>query len=75
MNNNKPEISNNEITLCEDIVFKYSKLGQPFFLRKNAKDCYNGISPIDWTPAELRKIADYIDANPNCKLFNDGSDY
>lgn len=59
--------------LCEGVVFKYSALGEPFFLRENATDCYRGISPTDWTPNELRKMADYIEANPRCKLFIDGS--
>lgn len=64
---------NQELLVCEGIIFTYSKLGQPFFLRENAKDCYGGISPRDWMPEELRKMAEYIEANPNCKLFSDGS--
>ena len=57
----------------ENIIFVYSKLGEPFFVKENAINCYNGISLADWTAIELRKIADYIEANPKCKLFNDGS--
>ena len=62
-----------KLLLCEGLIFTYSKLGQPFFLRENATDCYKGISPRDWTSDELRKMADYIDNNPKCKLFSDGS--
>ena len=71
MINETPTFGN--VLLCEGLIFTHSKLGQSFFLRENAKDCYNGISPRDWTPTELRKMADYIDANPDCKLFSDGS--
>ena len=71
LKNENPTFGN--VMLCEGLVFTYSKLGQPFFLRTDATDCYKGICPRDWTPTELRKMADYIDANPNCKLFSDGS--
>ena len=67
------EKQNNRIYLCEGLIYTYSELGQPFFLREDAKDCDNGICPREWTPTELRKMADYIEANPNCKLFSDGS--
>jgi hypothetical protein len=70
---NEEQSNNANVRLCEGLIFTYSKLGHPFFLRENAKDCYLGICPRDWTPIELRKIADYIDANPNCKFFRDGS--
>lgn len=61
------------LNITEDIIFTYSGLGQPFFLHENAIDCRIGISPRDWTVEELRKIADYMESNPNCKTFSDGS--
>lgn len=61
------------IDVAENIMFTYSGLGQPFFLRKDAVDCRRGISPQDWTADELRKIADYIESNPNCRAYSDGS--
>lgn len=70
---NEEQSNNANVLLCEGVIFTYSKLGQPFFLRENATDCYKGISPRDWTSDELRKMADYIDTNPKCKLFSDGS--
>lgn len=59
--------------LNEEIYFTYSRLGQPFFLRNGDKDCSDGICSRDWKPNELRLIADYIEKNPNCILFHDGS--
>lgn len=34
------------ISISENVVFRYSKLGQPFFLKKDAKDCNGGINLI-----------------------------
>ncbi len=65
--------SQNNNVIFEGIIFTHSKLGQPFFLKEGANDCRNGISPRDWTASQLRKIADYMDSNPNCRLFSDGS--
>lgn len=31
------------------------------------------IHPYDWTVTQLREIADYMEQNPNCSLFSDGS--
>ena len=59
--------------LNKSIIFLYSSLGQPFFVRRNATDCYRGISPKDWTANELRLMADFIDKNPESRRFRDGS--
>ncbi len=61
------------ILVCKNVIFTYSKLGEPFFVTGVTRNCHRGISPRDWTPDELRKMADFMDENPNCKLFNDGS--
>ena len=31
----------------------------------------NAIMPMDWTSAELRAIADYMDKNPKSKIFKE----
>lgn len=70
-NNTAPDLSNT--VLGEGLIFRYSALGQPFFLREEATDCGGGITPRDWTANELRIIADFMDNNPTCRLYRDGS--
>lgn len=53
----------------DGIEFRYSKLSCPYFVKEGAFDCTDGISPRDWTPKQLRDMADYIEANPDCKKF------
>ncbi len=64
-----------KIEITDSIEFRYSKLGAPFITRLNSD--YVGIdtsiSTRAWTPNELRLIADFIEANPHCKLYDDGS--
>lgn len=42
-------------------------------IRRGAPDWTGGVSPRDWTPSELREMANYIEAHPESKLYSDGS--
>jgi D-alanine-D-alanine ligase-like ATP-grasp enzyme len=53
--------------------FRYTSLGDPVFVKKGATDASYGIHVRNWTVEQLRVIADYIEANPNCYLMSDGS--
>jgi hypothetical protein len=55
----------------EGIKLQYSKLSCPYFVKEGALDCAGGISPRDWTIKQLRDMADYIEANPECTKFKE----
>lgn len=66
-------MKNKKQKVTEGIVLTRTKLGESVFVRKNAKDASRSIRPDDWSISELRAIADYMEANPKCSLFSDGS--
>ena len=73
-NNNQKDTSNEFYTLLSTgLVFTKTALGQAVFIPKGDTDAYNGLLPDKWTTKQLRAIADYMEANPNCTIFNDGS--
>jgi hypothetical protein len=59
--------------ITDDLIFARTSLGEGVFIHSAEIDARNGIRPSEWTPEELRAMADYMEANPNCTLFEDGS--
>ena len=59
--------------LGKGIVFTRTALGSPVFIKRGAKSAYGSISPRDWSISQLRLMADYMEENPKCGLFSDGS--
>lgn len=64
--------------LNEELTFTRTKLGQAVFMKnENIKDSFadahNSIRPENWTPNQLRAMADFMETNPNCTLYHDGS--
>ena len=59
----------------ERVGVKYVRgaLGQAAFIKKDDKDLTLSILPSDWSVSQLREIADYMEKNPKCSLFDDGS--
>jgi hypothetical protein len=55
------------------LEFTNTALGAGVFIPIGAKDAMNGLFPRDWTVKQLRAMADYMEANPNCTIFDDGS--
>lgn len=55
------------------IEFTTTKLGEPVFIKEGSKSAMDSIRPHDWSISQLRAIADYMEANPKCSLFSDGS--
>ena len=63
----------NDTLLAIGIVFKKTNLGEAVFIHIKDEDASNSVRPDNWTPTQLRLMADYMEANPNCTLFEDGS--
>lgn len=59
--------------VTKGVVFTRTKLGEAVFIKKNAKSASGAIRPNDWSISQLRAMADYMEANPKCTLFSDGS--
>ncbi len=57
------------------VILTRTNLGEAVFLKEGAKfaDMYSSIRPSQWSPKQLRLMADYMEANPNCALMSDGS--
>ncbi len=55
------------------LEYKQTALGANVFVKEGAYDADGGIYPSEWTVAQLRFIADYMEANPDCSLYSDGS--
>lgn len=61
------------------LTYKFTRLGQPIFIKTaHAEDNFcnmgtNSLSPTEWTPKQLRAMADHMEKHPNCSLFTDGS--
>lgn len=66
-------MKNKKQKVTKGVVFTRTKLGESVFVRKNAKSASMAIRPDDWRISELRAIADYMESNPKCSLFSDGS--
>lgn len=73
--NEKKEEEYNSIIveLSENLIFRRTSLGSAVFVRKEDIDATYCIWAGDWTPNELRIMADYQEKNPNCTLYFDGS--
>lgn len=56
------------------IEYRRTKLGQAMFvpLGTTGRFAEKMLSPCDWS-SQLRAMADYMEANPECSLFEDGS--
>lgn len=57
------------------LKYTRTKLGQAVFVHEKVKGSFTDpmLFPSDWTIEQLRGIADYMEANPRCCLFSDGS--
>ena len=64
---------NKEELVDKGIVFTKTNIGEAVFIHKGDKDASNSVRPSNWTPTQLRAMADYMEENPNCTLFDDGS--
>ena len=62
-----------EADLGKNLKFARTSLGEAVFIRKDADDAGGAVRPEDWSPKELRKMADFMEENPNCTVFIDGS--
>lgn len=64
----------NRTPVTERIEFRYTALGEPFFLPKTAESHIRhgeSLSPQNFSSKELRQIADFMDKNPDCVKFSD----
>ena len=57
------------------LEFRRTRLGQAAFIPKGTDSSFAEkiMFPDNWSKAEFRAMADYMDAFPNCTLFSDGS--
>ena len=60
------------------LVFRRTGLGEAIFIPEKHIDEEYAIGiphlrPSEWTPNQLRAMADYMEENPNCTIFDDGS--
>ena len=62
-----------EIGLCPGLIFCRTSLGEAVFIHDGGGDASNCVKPSEWTPDQLRKMADYMEMHPNCTIFSDGS--
>lgn len=64
-----------EEKLLSEVGIKYTRtrLGEAVFVHKGARGVIPMLFPSEWSIAELRAIADYMEQNPRCSLFSDGS--
>ena len=54
-----------------DIDFKRTVLGQAVFVKRGDRFSNNCVRPKYFTPTQLRVIADFIEKNPSCNIFDD----
>jgi hypothetical protein len=64
-----------EVEIAPGIKYTRTQLGEAVFLKDGAQWANHdtSIRPSNWSISELRSMADFMEANPNCTLFNDGS--
>ena len=55
------------------LEFTKTALGQAVFIPIGDKDAFNGLFPGKWTVKQLRVMADFMEYNKNCTIFDDGS--
>lgn len=55
------------------LIFRKTALGQAVFTPIGDVDAHNGLFPDHWTVGQLRAIANFMEKNPNCTIFDDGS--
>lgn len=57
------------------LEFRRTRLGQASFIPLGTTGNYarKMMLPDDWSVAELKAMAKYMEADPNCTLFSDGS--
>ena len=55
------------------VIFTYGALGQPAFIKDDAISLGDYIDPTYWSVSQLRAIVKYMDENPKCSLYTDGS--
>lgn len=70
---NTPARVQYDALLSAGLEFKKTALGQAVFIPKGDTDASRGLFPDNWTIKQLRAIADYMEENPNCTVFEDGS--
>lgn len=67
--NHQSSLSNDLISLDnkteEKIVFVYTKLGEPYFIKESDKTTHDGISLLRWSASDLRNLAKYIEDHPH----------
>lgn len=61
--------------LAAGLEFRRTSLGQAAFIPKDTTSNYADkiMFPDNWSRAELRAMANYMDAFTDCTLFSDGS--
>jgi len=63
--------------LKNNVIFTRTALGSPIIIHKkdiNKSYPTHGIINLDdWTKEQLHIISNYMEANPNCTLYPDGS--
>jgi hypothetical protein len=64
---------NYEPLLAIGLEFKKTRLGQAVFIPREDSDAHNGLFPDRWTIAQLRAMASFMEQNPNCTIYDDGS--
>lgn len=64
------------IKINDTISLIYTKLGQPYFVRyeENLTSLpEHSLCPQHFSISELKDILAYMESNPECSLFSDGS--
>ena len=60
------------------VIFRRTGLGEAIFILEKDKEedyaiCISNLRPSDWTVQQLRTMADFMEANQDITLFDDGS--
>jgi len=55
------------------IKFIKTRLGEAVFVPFSATDASKAVRPGNWSVSQLRAMANYMELNPNCTIFSDGS--
>lgn len=68
------EVVNRQL-LSLGIKISRTKIGQAVFVPEETAQSFatKMLFPSDWSIAQLRAMADYMEVNPKCSLFEDGS--
>jgi hypothetical protein len=59
------------VSVCRGVVFTRTNLGEPVFIHPKDLDASDSVRAFYWTPKQLRKMADYMEANPNVRKIGD----